>query len=989
MIKIKKLIADNFKQLTNIEITFPQKGSFLIEGLNEAGKSTLFEAIYFGLFGEALVTETGSRRSVSDLINYHSKYAYVELQIEVRDKILNIYRTINLNSPNQWKLEIQDETITKNAAVNERLLLELGLDGDALLNSCFVEQKKLEKLEGLTKQEREKSLMKLLNLDRMLELERSFKVKREEEDALQKKQQKLELAKLKYIDLPNLQNEKTNLELKLEIINLLKLNQKINEEKGKIKALLKAIKIIEPEKQTLEKRIERIDTLKKNQNSIEKIISNLNQIKEQTSEINTLKKQIEDLDRLNENIPTKEKLINNILSLGKRLSRINKLEELFKLEKENINSIDKELEQIKKLKSSIAKEELKQKQKSDILTSLKEKETILSKQLKLVNEKEALENWRRAKHTIDAIEIINKKEKELLEKKAINEEEKRQHQKKYKKRLLSFSLLNIIVIISLIISLIKGLGIIGIIIGIITLIGLCVGIIYIKKHKDMILSISSQIKELDNEMLRLDGQRQSARDKGEQDETKLTDYEDKLLKLNLRIPENIDLADMLINELADKLKGVNAEEIKIAYPKITNEIAALESAISSLNSIIENYKEELAHLNESKLLKDKEKAINKKDKLNKIINKFKPKLQQKARNLNQVLDREKLLAEYNQLRTEVKRDLQDVAKKDQLSEKIKERNEIIGKLDEEINLICASNPQIPKNLTLRDYDRITDKIKLELKDLNEEDTLQKLKTLQSKIDAYKGEISVRERNLNELEKEKDRFSKKAKSSLRYSHLSIQQEPTIIKEKEEIEAKIGYLKTHIYKLTNELQIKDIALNVEECEKEVNDLAVSLKIRKLAEQILINARNNIVAKVLPNTIRNMQRILPLLTCDRYHDADITEDYKIKVWDERAMKWCAKNIFSGGTKDQFSLALRIAFAIATLPEEKGIAPSFIFLDEPLSSFDTQRSQALIYLLTQGEIMEVFDQIFIISHSQLLDPSLFNYYIKMDSGRIVEHNL
>lgn len=160
MIKIRKLRTDNFKQLKDIEITFPSRGSFLIEGLNESGKSTLFEAIYFGLFGEALVTEGGSRRSVGDLINYHSKYAYIELQVDVRDRLLTIYRTINLNSPNQWKLEIGDEVITKNAPVNERLMLELGLDGDALLNSCFVEQKKLEKLEGLTKPEREKSLQR-------------------------------------------------------------------------------------------------------------------------------------------------------------------------------------------------------------------------------------------------------------------------------------------------------------------------------------------------------------------------------------------------------------------------------------------------------------------------------------------------------------------------------------------------------------------------------------------------------------------------------------------------------------------------------------------------------------------------------------------------------------------------------------------------------------------------------------------------------------
>ncbi len=984
MIKIKNLRADNFKQLKGIEVTFPQRGSFLIEGLNESGKSTLFEAIYFGLFGEALVTEGGNRRSISDLIDYHSKYAYVELQIEVRDRILTIYRTINLNSPNQWKLEIGDEVITKNAPVNERLMLELGLDGDALLNSCFVEQKKLEKLEGLTKPEREKSLMKLLNLDRLLELERSFKVKGEEERDLQKKEQKLELAKLKNIELPKFQNEKSKIDVNLEIINLLKLKQKINEEQTKIKGLFKSIKLIEPQKLDLEKKVKRLNELKKTQSSLEKLISNLTQIKEQESEINTIKKQIEDLDKLSEKIPAKEKLINNILSLGKKLTRINKLEESLKLEKENIISLDKELEQVEKIKSTIAKEEFKLKQKTETLNSSLDKEKILTAQLKSINEKEGLENWRRAKHTIHAIEVINQKEKEIQPQKAIKEEEKNQTQKEYKKRLWTFGGLSIIVIISLIMSVIQGLGGIGIIIGIITLIVLCFGGIYIKKQRDIISTISLEIRNLNDEMLRLDGQRQSAKDKGEQDETKLAEYEDKLLKLSLKIPESITSSDTLINELSDKLKELDAEEIKEDYSKTTKEVAAQQSAISSLKGVIENYKEELTNLNGPKILEDKEKAITKKDKITKIVNKFKPRLQQKVKMLGLVLDREKLLAEYNQLRTELKRDGQDVGKKDQLLAKITERNNIIAKFKDEINTLT---PQITKDLTLRDYTNMVNKVKREIDGLQEGTILQELKSLQSKIDAYRGEISVREKTQTALEKESEGFSNKAKKTLKYSHLSLQKEPALLKEKEEIEAKIGYLKTHIDKLANEF--KDIKLEVGDCEKEVTDLNQTLKIRKLAEQILINARNNMVAKVLPNTIRNMQKILPLLTCDRYHDADITDDYKIKVWDERAIRWCAKNIFSGGTKDQFSLALRVAFAIATLPEEKGISPSFIFLDEPLSSFDVQRSQALIYLLTQGEMMQAFDQIFVISHSQILDPSLFNYYIKMDSGRITEYNL
>jgi exonuclease SbcC len=167
-----------------------------------------------------------------------------------------------------------------------------------------------------------------------------------------------------------------------------------------------------------------------------------------------------------------------------------------------------------------------------------------------------------------------------------------------------------------------------------------------------------------------------------------------------------------------------------------------------------------------------------------------------------------------------------------------------------------------------------------------------------------------------------------------------------------------------------------------EAVVRDIAV----RERAIRILDLARSSIMRKVMPYTLAHMRRILPALTMDRYHDAELTEDYKIRVWDERAGAWKSKNIFSGGTRDQFSLALRLAFAIATLPQERGSAPSFIFLDEPLSSFDAERSAALLYLLTQGEVAEAFDQILVISHSNSPAADGFQYRVHLEAGRVSE---
>src|SRR5205814_8478645 len=108
-----------------------------------------------------------------------------------------------------------------------------------------------------------------------------------------------------------------------------------------------------------------------------------------------------------------------------------------------------------------------------------------------------------------------------------------------------------------------------------------------------------------------------------------------------------------------------------------------------------------------------------------------------------------------------------------------------------------------------------------------------------------------------------------------------------------------------------------------------------------------------------------------------------------DERAGRYVAKLLFSGGTRAQFSLALRLAFALATLPAARGARPGFLFLDEPLSSFDAPRSRALVELLTAGYVAAHFAQVFVISHGGAFDRHAFGYTLRLAHGRVVESNL
>lgn len=201
------------------------------------------------------------------------------------------------------------------------------------------------------------------------------------------------------------------------------------------------------------------------------------------------------------------------------------------------------------------------------------------------------------------------------------------------------------------------------------------------------------------------------------------------------------------------------------------------------------------------------------------------------------------------------------------------------------------------------------------------------------------------------------------------------------------------------LTRELRHPGTLLNIAECQQKVDTLVEEREVCAWATRLLREAHDRIARRVLPITERNMQPLLQQLTGGRYRDVRLTPeesngqlgemDYRIRVWDPAAGRFVAKNIFSGGTRDQCSLALRLAFALATLPQELGVAPGFIFLDEPLSAFDAQRARALVDLLTTGTIAQQFNQVVLISHHHAFDREAFRYHVRMESGQIVESDL
>src|SRR5581483_7806176 len=143
MIILKHLTVERFRLLRELNVHFPQRGSILIQGPNESGKSALLESIYFALYGEPLASSSRGKRSLDDLISYGAASATVTLSLSVGATDLNVTRTIERGKGQSVCLLVrrlgmpEEAPITRLSTANERIVAELGrMDGEALRASC-------------------------------------------------------------------------------------------------------------------------------------------------------------------------------------------------------------------------------------------------------------------------------------------------------------------------------------------------------------------------------------------------------------------------------------------------------------------------------------------------------------------------------------------------------------------------------------------------------------------------------------------------------------------------------------------------------------------------------------------------------------------------------------------------------------------------------------------------------------------------------------
>jgi len=992
MIQLKSLKAKGIKKLDipsddskDEKLEFPEKGEILVHGSNESGKSTMFESIYFALFGTALVPDR-STSSMSQLLNYGKDKGMVELEFKVDETIYTVKRVIKQNTRMSYKHQLKIQRPGQEPAefrgkgnVNEQIQEELGLDGDSLLNSCFVQQKNLDRLESRDKSEREDSISTLLNLDKFTELENDYSSQLSDlEQKVENKDIQLQISKLVKEQIPNTNDKLSRVEDKLEIITK---ESEIEENETKIDEELKE------KLEEIQEKEEKLPIKEKLLDHLENLFESLKEkenIEEKEKSLDDIEDNIEEaqekLEDIEDTLPDKKNLKDLLIDLNEKQEDL----EEWKEREDKLDELEKEIRALKEDNKDLNKK-IEEK-----LIPKKEKYEKALKNRKYIN---SLNDWQRLEKAANQQEKIQSRKEELKENKSGKKSEKETaenelHKEERKRNIGSAG--------GLIIGAISGVGIILTpMAGIGVVAGMLIAAYFwmtasVEEYRDKKKSLDEDLDSIENNLTELQGKEKLSKDIDSEEAVKeLEEVENEIKGLDRKVPDSIEEAEKIETEVINEIENdMSISKLEEKNQEVQEDITEAETTVNGNEEEIED------ELKEEKKDYSREKINDRLDELEDLISTKKQEASELADNLDKNIsvdpeeeDFEDIVNTVRSEFTSANTSKQDLEKEiDDLKEDKQEYDrdsieEKIDNLEEEISSQYEASisriDALEKDIDLEENHEEVNSIKSALNNEIEQDKdeISQKEEIEEKIDNLEEEIEGLEERIGELEYELD-----------INDID-ESESELEEEKSSLTEQLGGLKKKKQELEKEIDYQDV--DIETAEEELDDSRENKLEIEYSENIVSTAKHRIMDQILPKTESNMARFLPILTNGEYKVVNIdSESYDVKVHDNEADEMKDKAVFSGGTRDQFSLALRLSFAMATLPQERGSAPDFLFLDEPIGAFDQTRKESLMELLTRGEIAENFSQIFVISHIDDLKNE-FDQHIKMEDGRIKQKKL
>lgn len=1012
MITLKRLSVPALKHLRDVDLWLPRRGATLIEGANESGKSTLFEAIYFALYGRPLVGEEPGKATLNALIPHDGQQAQVTLTLMSGETELEVTRTLTRarsgGPASEATLVVRqpghpEERVSAVSAVNDRILAELrGLDGETLRNSCFMEQKGLERLESLRRDEREEAISRLLGLERLVAVERALAPSAEERRRVERLREQARVANQR-----RLLNEATTHEGDVaQRLQAAEVREWLDERDtlvARMDALAENELRLTQDLTDQEALLARIDTLRSAERRLAEAERQRWRARQATQDTALLTSQLQQLAAIEgSSTPEAQRSLEDILRLESGLRDL--ASQRAQLAEADIFA-----------QRALAAEQAAQRAQQT-LGEAEQGRSSTATALARAQARDTLAEWILAREHMDMREGRTQQIAALQSARGQHAREAAETRaQSWQWLALAWASL-VMLLISAALAIRFSIGALWVFVVL-----AAIGVVGLGLRWRLEVSASRahrwKVSEAEDTISTVHVEANLAQ-RLRNDE--LSRLEARLRAAGVPIPASAEEGETLLAGLPHptNVSGVETQA-RDAESRAARARLDLERALGDADG---------AYAALRNLGYDPEQAPQIRQRLDEVEAQERE-LTSEARELGLPEDVAGLAAARGAAQVTLSSLVGSMGSRDELHTRLLESAE---SLDELLRSWAAALEGVARDLEplgVVDHVALPDPLETrpleELHDLLGERTQQALARDDEPAARARlgGLIAERERLSGQSDEtcdRHDRLREQIRTRLAEREISAQGDESLTTlmqswpllgevtaddvarlRAERDDARLNTFHTQALadERARDARLDSALLDADDVQAQLVAAERDLRVREMACDLASETRARIIRRALPETEIYMRAILPELTAGRYHDVTLLRedgsgaggetDIAIRMWDQTAGRYVRKNLFSGGARDQASLALRLAFALATLPKELGAIPGFIFLDEPLSAFDEERSLALTRVLTTGAIANHFDQIFLISHSQVIEPDAFDYSLRMEGGRVAASTL
>lgn len=318
--RLVSLEVRNFKKLGRkglVKINFPEEGVIAVVGENEAGKSTLADAIFYALTGKtgAMVGGAGRKEKerAEEVISWGAREMEMRLRFKIGESEYEVYRRRGKSSPYArltGKRNVEGWEAVNNA-ISE---LMSGMDDLSLITTIFSAQKDTDRPVIMKEDDRRRVITGMLGMDpwegakkKLDDVERDKKKKRDElENNINGKKSRIEEIENAIRNLGKKKDELENTKKELE-----NLSKDIEKAKEEVKLLDDVRKRYDEIKNKLSDKIKELAVKK---TEIKRIIMEKEGLE---SDISRLKEDLKNKDELKR---SKEERIRELTSMATKLS---------------------------------------------------------------------------------------------------------------------------------------------------------------------------------------------------------------------------------------------------------------------------------------------------------------------------------------------------------------------------------------------------------------------------------------------------------------------------------------------------------------------------------------------------------------------------------------------------------------------------------------------------------------------------------------------